>query len=378
MYTLRRHNIERVVLGHRRLEYVIAALLSGLGSCGLVLAALAIQEGGHMGIFAAASLMVLAAGLMLWQHGRTQASSLIFDNPHQVLLFGQHDGLKVPLPYSRIRKFEALHVRSGDSSAWILGAQFHDGNVLPLLSGSEKRMRRRERDFREWVFLKPEAPALKTNQAVMPRHEIELPPLPRWLSWREDGPRLRSEWASRLSWGQILFSAGFVIAFALICYFSAKPAEIVPFWVLRGFSAALSLLALLILGHGIRTRERRWWLELEAGRLRWGYRRPGSRNDRQLRELDCGDALNLYWSFETPRLVALDAEGEAELRRKHRLNPSYSLHAILQMIKREHRLDMELPGFKQGELLLLQEHLFAWQARQKARQSMNDPVQSES
>lgn len=385
-----------MVFGQRRLEYAIALLLALLGAAGLAFAVLSDLSGGHLGILAAASLMVMASGLMLWYQNRSQTTRLYFDNPRRTLFFAQRDGLTVPIPYSRIYKIEAYHVKSADTHTWIVGAHFHDGNVLPLLSGSEKRMRARQQEISDWIALeksRPGQPSRKTGaltgkltrgtgplsqrmqraqaeQAAQPENAktwepIPLPPLPAWLGWHEDDGMLRCSWHSRMRWRQILFPTAFVLSFALICFFSAQPAEELAFWALRGFSAFLSLLALVMLGHGMRTRLRSWWLELGPDTLSCGYRRPFGRRDILCKRFDDMRDLHLYWSFEVPRLTALDDQAEAELQRKQRLNPSYSLLAILQLMPPSHRLEIQLSGFSQGEILLLQEHLMAWYNTQK-------------
>ncbi|PKL76461.1 MAG: hypothetical protein CVV27_10150 [Candidatus Melainabacteria bacterium HGW-Melainabacteria-1] len=348
------------------MEFGLGLLLSGLGGCGLSLAGLLALAEGRIGIFGAASLMLLAAGLMLLAHARGQAASLIFDNPHQSLIFVQRSGLKVPVPYSRIKGFEIILMRGSESSHWTLVVQFRDGTSLPLQTGSQKRLQKQQQDLSEWVFLDLERPGA----------ELNLPPLPSWLHWRQSDAGLRAEWKSRLGWSQILLSTGFILAFALICYLAAQPTEGISFWIFRGFSGLLAGLALVLLGHGIRTRKRRWWLEWQPDELKWGYQSFLSRRRRQLASLTQTGELHFYWTFEVPRLVVLAAEAEAELQRKRRLNPSYSMQSVLHMLNQKQRFDLELPGFRAAEILLLKEKLTQWQAQRRPATQPEQPDQT--
>lgn len=353
MYKLRSHSIEKVVLGHNRLEYVGAALLIGLGTASLI-QSLRMMPHGHYSILGAAALILVATGILLFLQRRRQASALIFDNQSQALLFKHQRHEPVPISYSRIKHFEVSHLRLGNHDTWALGAQFQDGTMLPLLCGKESRMRLRLRDFNQWVFLETGTPA----QAP------ELPPLPAWMSWQEADGRLRCHWKSRLPWSEILLRTAFILGLAIICYRAADPTEMPAFWIFCGFSAVLGLGALTLLFHGIRTREKTWWLSWDRSSLSWGNRNFGRKRERELGSLQDAHPVQLYCSFSEARLTALNANGEKDLRRKTRLNPTFALSRVLHMVKGNQRLEIELQGFRMDEMLLLQEHLARWEASQ--------------
>lgn len=365
MYVIRSQSVERVELGRSQRNYFLAGLLIVLGLTGLAISLTKSLHAGGISILGAASLVLLAAGSLMLVYRRSRASRLVFDNTGRSLRFVQRSGLEVPVPYDQIRNFEACHIRQGEKDAWMLVANFRDGTNLPLLKGSEKRMQERQHDFNDWVFL----------EAKSAPEPVQLPPLPAWLEWNELDGVLHCSWKSRQPWSQILVSTGFILAFAVICFLSAHPdpdffaqptgsGEAIEFWIFRGFSGFLALLSLVLLGHGIRTRERRYWLEWSEKALSWGYRSFITRQRRVLGKLEPEGGVHFYWLFGDPHLVALDSVGEADLQRKRRLNPSYSMQAVLHRAAKVHRLEMELPGFSAGEIILLQEQLELWQTQQ--------------
>ncbi len=355
MYRLRSLNAEQMVLGQSRKEYVGAGVLVLLSGVGLIYA-WQIMPHGHYGVLGAASFLVLAAGLLLFLRRYGKASELIFDNQQQALFFRHHQHPAVPIAYQRIKKFEVCHLSMGRHKAWVLGALFGDGTFLPLLQGSQKRLQRQLQNVKQWIVLDSEFAA---SSPV-------LPPLPKWLTWQADHSRLRCSWKSRLSWTQIVLSAGFILGFGLICYRAADPAEPTTFWLFCGFSAVLTIGALVLLGHGMVTRKCSNWLSWDSSTLHWGVQRFGSSKQDQRGQLNQAQPVKFYCSFAEPKLTAVNAQGEQDLRRKIRLNPTYALQRVLQMVKGNQRLEMDLTGFRQDEVLLLQEHLIAWSARQQS------------
>lgn len=378
MYRLRAAGTNQIELSQRRGEYLLALGMGLVGAGGLIFAGWRGLGTGHMGVLAAAGLMVLASGVMLWHQHRRQMSSLVFDNARRMLFFLQRDGLTVPLPYRRIYKIEAYQVKREQASRWFVGAYFHDGNVLPLLSGGEKAMRRQAEELRRRIVFdktRPGEPSRKTgslagkltrSSVITPPsaasiwEPIDLPPLPAWLSLRRTETGIRYSWRSRLSWSRIGFPVAFVLSFAAICWFSARPDEMPVFWALRGFSGLFLLMALAMLFHGLRTRLRSWHITLESEALGWGFRGALLRGEHLCGRFEGLQQLPLYWSFELPRLILLNAAGEQELLRKQQLNPSYPLLTLLAMLPPSHRLEMQLAGFTPAEILLLQEHLLEW------------------
>lgn len=354
MYRLRSQQAEQVVLGQSRKEYLGAGLFVLLSLAGLA-QAWRMMPHGHYSVLGAASLLVLAAGLLLFLRRHGQASELIFNNQLQALFFRHHHHPPVPIVYQRIKTFEVCHLSMGNQKVWVLGTLFCDGTFLPLLQGKKKHLQRQLQNFKQWIQL----------HAAPPEQKPSLPPLPSWLNWQENGSRLRCSWKSRLSWTKILLSTAFILGFALICYRAADPAELPDFWLFCTFSAVLTSSALVLMAHGIMTRERSNWLIWDASSLHWGVQGFGSSKQRQLGMLNQAQPLKFYCSFAEPKLTAVNAQGEQDLRRKIRLNPTYALQRVLQMVKGNLRLEMELTGFRQDEVLLLQEHLIAWGARQQ-------------